>query len=76
MIIRGVIVVALLLTASCGEAPAGDTKVIEDTTADVGKAEVAAQKKSIEEAAEAATKLIEADAKAEVDAAAADQAGN
>lgn len=70
MIIREIAVVILLLTTSCGAAPTNDAKLNGDTPIDVGKEEIAQQKRSIEEAAEEATKLIEADAKAEVDAAA------
>lgn len=76
MIKHGVLTFGLLLTASCGEAPADDNKAGDDAAVDVAKDQVTAQKKSIEEAAEEATKLIEADAKAEIDAAAADQPTN
>lgn len=48
----------------------------DDATADVSKEQVAERKRSIEEAAEAATKLIEADAKAEVETANAELADN
>lgn len=76
MIKHGVLTSALLLSAGCGEAPAGDNKTGDNAAVDVAKDQVTAQKKSIEEAAEEATKLIEADAKAEIDAAAAEQATN
>lgn len=76
MIKHGVLTSALLLIAGCGEAPAGDNKTGDNAAVDVAKDQVTAQKKSIEEAAEEATKLIEADAKAEIDAAAAEQATN
>lgn len=72
----GVLAFALLLTASCGEAPADDNKTGDNAAVDVAKDQVTAQKRSIEEAAEEATKLIEADAKAEIDAAAAEQPTN
>ncbi len=61
----------LLAVAGCDKAPTGaDTpaKSVEATTASP-KDELAKQKLSIEQAAEEATKLIEADAKAEIDAA-------
>ncbi len=61
----------LLAVAGCDKAPTGaDTPATsaEPTTASP-KDELAKQKLSIEQAAEEATKLIEADAKAEIDAA-------
>lgn len=70
---RGIIVAALLLTASCGEAPLNKGKTETDASAETDEQLVAEHKKSIEAAAEEATKLIEADAKAEIDAAVADE---
>lgn len=72
MITRSLIVIALFATASCGDGPANEAKVNDDAIADVSKEQVAEQKQSIEQAAEEATKLIEAEAKAEVDAATAE----
>lgn len=66
----------MLFTASCGEAPVADTKEASGAPGETDARLVADQKKSIEAAAEEATKLIEADAKAEIDAAVADQAAN
>ena len=71
---RGIVVLAVLLLAAC---------VDEPTAKDAEKAAIAVENElaqdavkerqlSIEEAAEEATKLIEADAKAEADAAVAD----
>lgn len=71
---RGIVVLAVLLLAAC---------VDEPTAKDAEKASIAVENElaqdavkerqlSIEEAAEEATKLIEADAKAEADAAVAD----
>lgn len=55
----------MLIVAGCG-----DTAPTEaDKPAATQKDELAAQKLSIEQAAEEATKLIEADAKGEIDAA-------
>lgn len=71
---RGIVVLAVLLLAAC---------VDEPTAKDAEKASIAVENElaqdavkerqlSIEEAAEEATKLIEADAKAEADAAVAE----
>ena len=76
MITRRLIVFALFATAGCGDGPARDSRMSDDATADVGKEQVAERKRSIEEAAEEATKLIEADAKAEVNTADAELADN
>ena len=61
----------MLMVAGCGDtAPTEAGKPDDaDTPEAVQKKELAAQKLSIEQAAEEATKLIEADAKAEIDAA-------
>ena len=61
----------MLMVGGCGDtAPteAGKTDDV-DTPAVTQKDELAQQKLTIEQAAEEATKLIEADAKAEIDAA-------
>ena len=60
----------MLMVAGCGDtAPTEAGKPDDaDTPEAVQKKELAAQKLSIEQAAEEATKLIEADAKAEIDA--------
>lgn len=76
MIARVFIVTALLFTASCGEPPSTDTKAEIDAAAEADEELVAERQKSIEEAAEEATKIIEADAKAEIDAAVSDQPDN
>lgn len=73
---RAFLISGLLLTASCGDAPADDKEAASDVPAETSEQLVSEQKKSIEEAAEAATKLIEADAKAEIDAATAGQLAN
>jgi hypothetical protein len=61
----------MLMVAGCGDtAPTEAGKPDDaDTPEAAQKKELAAQKLSIEQAAEEATKLIEADAKAEIDAA-------
>ena len=61
----------MLMVGGCGDtAPTEAGKPDDaDTPEAVQKKELAAQKLSIEQAAEEATKLIEADAKAEIDAA-------
>jgi hypothetical protein len=61
----------MLMVGGCGDtAPTKAGKTDDaDTPAVTQKDELAAQKLSIEQAAEEATKLIEADAKAEIDAA-------
>lgn len=61
----------LLVVAGCNKAPVGaDTSATSgEPTASSPQDELAKQKLSIEQAAEEATKLIEADAKAEVDVA-------
>lgn len=61
----------LAMLAACNDAPATpDTAPAdEDIPAASQQDEVAKQKLTIEQAAEEATKLIEADAKAEIDAA-------
>lgn len=64
----------MLLVAGCGDTPPTEAKKTgeADTPEGVQKEELAEQKLTIEQAAEEATKLIEADAKAEIDAAAPD----
>lgn len=75
---RGIVVLAVLLLAAC---------VDEPTAKDAEKAAIAVENElaqdavkerqlSIEEAAEEATKLIEADAKAEADAVTAENSAN
>jgi ribosome biogenesis SPOUT family RNA methylase Rps3 len=61
----------MLMVGGCGDtAPTETDKAGDaDTPEAAQKKELAAQKLSIEQAAEEATKLIEADAKAEIDAA-------
>lgn len=61
----------MLMVAGCGDtAPTEAGKTDDaDTPAVAQKDELAQQKLTIEQAAEEATKLIEADAKAEIDAA-------
>ncbi len=61
----------MLMVGGCGDtAPTEAGKPDDaDTPEAVQKKELAAQKLSIEQAVEEATKLIEADAKAEIDAA-------
>lgn len=61
----------MLMVAGCGDtAPTEAGKTDDaDTHAVTQKDELAQQKLTIEQAAEEATKLIEADAKAEIDAA-------
>ena len=65
------VLVLMLIVAGCGDtAPTEADKAGDaDTPAVTQKDELAQQKLTIEEAAEEATKLIEADAKAEIDAA-------
>ena len=60
----------MLMVAGCGDtAPTEANKAGDaDTEANTQKEELAEQKLTIEQAAEEATKLIEADAKAEIDA--------
>ena len=62
----------LMMVAGCDKTPATTeaAPADSDTSAATQQEEVAKQKLSIEQAAEEATKLIEADAKAEIDAAA------
>jgi hypothetical protein len=55
----------MLIVAGCGDTAPTDA----DKPAATQKDELAAQKLTIEQAAEEATKLIEADAKGEIDAA-------
>jgi hypothetical protein len=62
---RRVIALACLLTA-CAEEPT--PKEAEKAAEVLSEDEVKEHRKSIEEAAEEATKLVEADAKAEIDA--------
>jgi hypothetical protein len=64
----------MLVVAGCGDAPPTEAEKTgeADTPEGAQKEELAEQKLSIEQAAEEATKLIEADAKAEIDAAAPD----
>lgn len=61
----------MLMVGGCGDtAPTEADKADDaDTTEAAQKKELAAQKLSIEQAAEEATKLIEADVKGEIDAA-------
>lgn len=61
----------MLMVAGCGDTAPTEAGNTDDagTPAVTQKDELAAQKLSIEQAAEEATKLIEADAKAEIDAA-------
>jgi hypothetical protein len=61
----------MLMVAGCGDTDPTEAGKPDDadTPEAVQKKELAAQKLSIEQAAEEATKLIEADAKAEIDAA-------
>jgi hypothetical protein len=65
------ILALMLMVAGCGDtAPTEAEKADDaDTPAVTQKDELAEQKLTIEQAAEQATKLIEADAKAEIDAA-------
>ena len=60
----------MLMVAGCGDtAPTEADKAGDaDKAANTQKEELAEQKLTIEQAAEEATKLIEADAKAEIDA--------
>lgn len=62
---------ALVMLAACNNAPATSDTATEDgdMSATSQNDEVAKQKLTIEQAAEEATQLIEADAKAEMDAA-------
>lgn len=64
----------MLLVGGCGDTPPTEAGKMDDAdTPEVAqKKELAEQKLSIEQAAEEATKLIEADAKAEIDAATSD----
>ena len=66
------LLLAFLAVAGCKETPAAnETKSTSDDASAISqKDELAQQKLTIEQAAEEATKLIEADAKAEIDAAA------
>ena len=61
----------MLMVAGCGDTAPTEADKAGDagTPAATQKEEVAEQKLTIEQAAEEATKLIEADAKAEIDAA-------
>ena len=61
----------MLMVGGCGDTTPTEAGKPDDadTPEAVQKKELAAQKLSIEQAAEEATKLIEADAKAEIDAA-------
>lgn len=67
------LIAAVAMLAACNKTPATtDTALAEGTTSAASQQEdVTKQKLTIEQAAEEATKLIEADAKAEIDAAAA-----
>ena len=67
------LIAAIATLAACNKTPATpDTALSEGTTSAASQQEeVSKQKLTIEQAAEEATKLIEADAKAEIDAAAA-----
>jgi len=69
VIARAIVASAMLLTASCGEAPSAIAQADADVPAETGEQLVTERKKTIEEAAEEATRLIEADAKSEADAA-------
>lgn len=71
---RELVLALILLVAGCGDTPPTEAGKTDDgDTPEVArKEELAQQKLSIEQAAEEATKLIEADAKAEIDAAASD----
>jgi hypothetical protein len=70
MILRLVPICALFILASCSEAPIPKkqegAKVTK--TEPAVDAEFRTEQKSLEEAADAAAKLVEADAKAEIDA--------
>lgn len=61
----------MLMVGGCGDTPPGEAGKTDgaDTAAVTPKDALAEQKLNIEQAAEEATKLIEADAKAEIDAA-------
>jgi uncharacterized lipoprotein YajG len=61
---------AVFVIAACDNTPAAsETSVAEGDAAPASQQEILAEKKlSIEQAAEEATKVIEADAKAEIDA--------
>jgi hypothetical protein len=63
---------AVAMLSACVEEPT--PKEAEKAVQVVNQDEVKAHKMSIEEAAEEATKLVEADAKAEIDAMGADEA--
>ena len=67
------LIAAVATLAACNDTPVTpDTAPAEGTTSAASQQEdVTKQKLTIEQAAEEATKLIEADAKAEIDAAAA-----
>lgn len=67
------LIAAVATLAACNDTPAtADTALTEGTTSAASQQEeVSKQKLTIEQAAEEATKLIEADAKAEIDTAAA-----
>jgi hypothetical protein len=67
---NGLFVAGLLgILTACSADPATDTEQVSDkvTAADGTQDKVKARQISIEEAAEQATKIIEADAKAEID---------
>lgn len=69
---RGLLLMlALFMAAGCDKTPAATQATSEpsDSSAATQQEELAKQKLTIEQAAEEATKLIEADAKAEIDAA-------
>jgi hypothetical protein len=70
MIMRLAPICALLILASCSASPAPkkDNEANATKTKPALDAELREEKQSIEEAADAAAKLVEADAKAEIDA--------
>jgi hypothetical protein len=69
MIMRFLPLAALLLASCGGEAPQKKSSEVKTTKAEPAiDAELRQEKKSIEEAADEAAKLVEADAKAEIDA--------
>lgn len=78
MTLRGTVVLAMLLLAACVDEPSAKEAekaaiVVEN---ELAQDAVKERQLSIEEAAEEATKLIEADAKAEADAAVAESRAN
>jgi hypothetical protein len=59
---------ALMLLAACSESPPAKDAEKAKAAVETNDSEIKEHKKSIEEAADAAAKLVEADAKAEIDA--------